>query len=173
MLFRSVNFGIIYGISDYSLSQDINTSVKIASRYITDYLGYYSGIKDYMERIVKSAKENGYVSTIYGRRRYLPELNSPKFSVREFGKRVALNAPIQGSAADIIKIAMVKTYNQLRENNFKSRLILQVHDELVIEAYKEEAEEVKSILIKCMRDNFNFSVPLEIEISQQDSLLKG
>ena len=126
-----------------------------------------------MERVVKEAIENGYVKTIYGRRRYLPELSSPKYSVREFGKRVALNAPIQGSAADIIKIAMVEVYRMLKTQNLKSRLILQVHDELIIEAHLDEVQKVKDILQECMRDRFSLSVPLEIEISQQDSLLKG
>jgi len=170
---KAVNFGIIYGISDYSLSQDINVSVKNAGKYIKDYLEHYSGVKEYMERIVKTAIENGYVKTIYGRRRYVPELSSPKHSVREFGKRVALNAPIQGSAADIMKIAMIKVYNELKTKKLKSRLILQVHDELVIEASIDEIEEVKSILLHNMRDSFELSVPLEVDLSQQDSLLKG
>lgn len=170
---KAVNFGIIYGISDYSLSQDINVSVKNAGKYIKDYLEHYSGVKEYMERIVKTAIENGYVKTIYGRRRYLPELSSPKHSVREFGKRVALNAPIQGSAADIMKIAMIKVYNELKTKKLKSRLILQVHDELVIETSIDEIEEVKSILLHNMRDSFELSVPLEIDLSQQNSLLKG
>jgi len=170
---KAVNFGIIYGISDYSLSQDINVSVKNAGKYIKDYLEHYSGVKEYMERIVKTAIENGYVKTIYGRRRYLPELSSPKHAVREFGKRVALNAPIQGSAADIMKIAMIKVYNELKTKKLKSRLILQVHDELVIETSIDEIEEVKSILLHNMRDSFELSVPLEIDLSQQNSLLKG
>jgi DNA polymerase-1 len=170
---KAVNFGIIYGISDYSLSQDINVSVKNAGKYIKDYLEHYSGVREYMDRIVKTAIENGYVKTIYGRRRYLPELSSPKHSVREFGKRVALNAPIQGSAADIMKIAMIKVYDEMKTKKLKSRLILQVHDELVIEASIDEIEEVKSILLHNMRDSFELSVPLEVDLSQQDSLLKG
>ena len=126
-----------------------------------------------MQKIVKSAIENGYVTTIYGRRRYLPELSSPKFSVREFGKRVALNAPIQGSAADIIKIAMIKVYIQLKQMNLKSRLILQVHDELIIETHKDEVEKVKELLVNAMEQGFSLSVPLSIDVSVQDSLLKG
>ncbi|MFA5341146.1 MAG: DNA polymerase I [Clostridia bacterium] len=170
---KAVNFGIIYGISDYSLSQDINVSVKKAGKYIEDYLNYYSGVKEYMNRIVKTAIENGYVTTIYGRRRYLPELSSPKFAVREFGKRVALNAPIQGSAADIIKIAMIRTYKQLKEMKLKSRLILQVHDELVVETDQKEIDQVKQVLKNSMEMDFNLLVPLDIDISVQDSLLKG
>ncbi|OQB51744.1 MAG: DNA polymerase I [Firmicutes bacterium ADurb.Bin146] len=170
---KAVNFGIIYGISDYSLSQDIDVTVKKATKYIEDYLNHYSGVKEYMQKIVKSAIENGYVTTIYGRRRYLPELSSPKFSVREFGKRVALNAPIQGSAADIIKIAMIKVYMQLKQMNLKSRLILQVHDELVIETHKDEVEKVKELLVNAMEQGFSLSVPLSIDVSVQDSLLKG
>ncbi|HPB17697.1 MAG TPA: DNA polymerase, partial [Clostridia bacterium] len=170
---KAVNFGIIYGISDYSLSQDINVSVKKAAKYIEDYLNYYSGVRDYMHRIINSAIENGYVTTIYGRRRYLPELSSPKFTVREFGKRVALNAPIQGTAADIIKIAMIRVYMQLKQMKLKSRLILQVHDELVIETHNQEIPQVKQLLLDSMENNFNLLVPLDIEISVQDSLLKG
>lgn len=170
---KAVNFGIIYGISDYSLSQDINVPVKKAAKYIEDYLNHYSGVRDYMHRIINSAIENGYVTTIYGRRRYLPELSSPKFTVREFGKRVALNAPIQGTAADIIKIAMIKVYMQLKQMKLKSRLILQVHDELVIETHNQEIPQVKQLLLDSMENNFNLLVPLDIEISVQDSLLKG
>ncbi|HHT94632.1 MAG TPA: DNA polymerase I [Clostridia bacterium] len=170
---KAVNFGIIYGISDFSLSRDINVPVKKAAKYIEDYLNHYSGVKEYMQKIVRSAMENGYVSTIYGRRRYIPELSSPKFQIREFGKRVALNAPIQGSAADIIKIAMIRVYKQLKEQNLKSRLILQVHDELVIETHKQEIGQVKEILQQSMEKGFDLSVPLDIEISVQDSLLKG
>jgi DNA polymerase-1 len=170
---KAVNFGIIYGISDFSLSKDINVPVKKAAKYIEDYLNHYSGVKEYMQKIVRSAMEDGYVSTIYGRRRYIPELSSPKFQIREFGKRVALNAPIQGSAADIIKIAMIRVYKQLKEQNLKSRLILQVHDELVIETHKQEIEQVKEILQQSMEKGFDLSVPLDIEISVQDSLLKG
>jgi len=170
---KAVNFGIIYGISDYSLSQDINVPVKKAAKYIEDYLNHYSGVRDYMHRIINSAIENGYVTTIYGRRRYLPELSSPKFTVREFGKRVALNAPIQGTAADIIKIAMIRVYMQLKQMKLKSRLILQVHDELVIETHNQEIPQVKQLLLDSMENNFNLLVPLDIEISVQDSLLKG
>ena len=170
---KAVNFGIIYGISDFSLSKDINVPVKKAAKYIEDYLNHYSGVKEYMQKIVRSAMEDGYVSTIYGRRRYIPELSSPKFQIREFGKRVALNAPIQGSAADIIKIAMIRVYKQLKDKNMKSRLILQVHDELVIETHKQEIEQVKEILQQSMEKGFDLSVPLDIDISVQDSLLKG
>jgi DNA polymerase-1 len=169
---KAVNFGIIYGISDFSLAKDINVSVKEASKYINDYLDFYSGIRSYMTEIVQQAKTDGFVTTIYGRRRYLPELNSPKFSVREFGKRVALNAPIQGSAADIIKIAMVNIYNALKVGKYRSRLILQVHDELIIETHLDEVDSVKELLIKYMTDHFRLSVPLKIDFSIGNSLLK-
>jgi DNA polymerase-1 len=169
---KAVNFGIIYGISDFSLAKDINVSVKEAAQYINDYLEYYSGIRFYMTEIVQKAKADGYVTTIYGRRRYLPELNSPKFSVREFGKRVALNAPIQGSAADIIKIAMVNIYNALKAGKYRSRLILQVHDELIIETHLDEVDAVRELLIKYMTDYFKLSVPLKIDFSIGNSLLK-
>lgn len=169
---KAVNFGIIYGISDFSLAKDINVSVSEASKYINDYLEFYSGIRSYMTEIVQKAKTDGFVTTIYGRRRYLPELNSPKFSVREFGKRVALNAPIQGSAADIIKIAMVNIYNALKEGKYRSRLILQVHDELIIETHLDEVDSVKELLIKYMTDHFKLSVPLKIDFSIGNSLLK-
>jgi DNA polymerase-1 len=169
---KAVNFGIIYGISDFSLAKDINVPVSEAAQYINDYLEYYSGIRSYMTKVVQKAKADGYVTTIYGRRRYLPELNSPKFSVREFGKRVALNAPIQGSAADIIKIAMVNIYNALKDGKYKSRLILQVHDELIIETHLDEVDAVRELLTKYMTDYFKLSVPLKIDFSIGNSLLK-
>lgn len=170
---KAVNFGIVYGISDFSLAKDIKTSVKEAGQYIKDYLNFYSGVKKYMQDIVVKAKDLGYVDTLYGRRRYIPELSSPKFAIREFGKRVALNAPIQGSAADIIKIAMVNIYKEIKESGLKSRLILQVHDELVIETHESEVELVRELMERHMKDHFHLSVPLEVEISQQNSLLKG
>lgn len=166
---KAVNFGIVYGIGDYSLSQDLNITRKEAREYIDNYLNTYKGIKKYMEEIVESGKEKGYVETIMHRRRYIPELNSKNFNIRGFGERVALNMPIQGSAADIIKIAMVEVYNKLNENNFKSKLILQVHDELIIETVEDEVEEVKKLLKDTMENAFKLNVRLKADINIGDS----
>ena len=143
---KAVNFGIVYGIGEFSLSKDLNISVYEAKKYIEGYLEHYKGVKRYMDEIKKEAYENGCVTTIFGRRRYIPELKASNHNIRAFGERVALNTPIQGSAADIIKLAMVRVYNRLKEENLKSRLILQVHDELIVEAYDDEVERVKEIL---------------------------
>src|SRR5699024_6017835 len=139
---KAVNFGIVYGISDYGLSKDLEISRAEAREYIDKYKATYPGIKKYMDDIVEDGKENGYVETIMHRRRYIPELSSKNFNIRGFGERVALNTPIQGSAADIIKIAMVRVFEKLRKGNYKSKLLLQVHDELIIEAPEEEKDEV-------------------------------
>ena len=133
---KAVNFGIVYGISDYGLSRDLNISRKEAKEYIDNYLKNYKMVKEYMENIVEEGKEKGYVETILHRRRYIPELKAKNFNIKSFGERIAMNTPIQGSAADIIKMAMVKVYNELKIRNLKSRLILQIHDELIIEAEK-------------------------------------
>jgi DNA polymerase-1 len=167
---KAVNFGIIYGISDFSLAGDINVSVPTAREYINEYLNQYPGIKKYMSDIVSFAQENGYVQTIFGRRRYIPELESKNYNLREFGKRVALNAPIQGAAADIIKKAMNDVYYRLIELGMKSRLILQVHDELVIETHIDEVEKVENLLKECMEGAVNLSVPLTVEVRTGKSL---
>lgn len=161
---KAVNFGIVYGISDYGLSRDLNISRKEAKQYIDSYLENYQKVKEYMENIVADAKEKGYVETILNRRRYLPELQSKNFVVRSFGERIAMNTPIQGSAADIIKVAMVRIYKELKKHNMKSRLILQVHDELIVEAKKEEAEEVEKILKEVMENSIKLNVPLKVDI---------
>ena len=160
---KAVNFGIVYGISAWSLSQDIGVTPEEAKRYIDAYLQNYSGINAYMKRIVEQAKETGYVSTIYGRRRYLPELKSSNFNLRAFGERVALNAPIQGTAADIIKLAMIKVDQALRKESLKAKLILQVHDELIVECPAEEASMVKQILEREMEQVAALNVPLVVE----------
>ena len=160
---KAVNFGIVYGISAWSLSQDIGVTPEEAKRYIDAYLDNYSGIGAYMKQIVDKAKETGYVSTIYGRRRYLPELKSSNFNLRSFGERVALNAPIQGTAADIIKLAMIRVDEALRKEALKGRLILQVHDELIVECPAEEAELVKEILQREMEQVAALKVPLVVE----------
>lgn len=161
---KAVNFGIIYGISDYGLAEDLNIPIYTAKEYIEEYLNQYKGIKKYMEDIVAFAKEKGYVQTIFGRRRYIPELDSKNYVQREFGKRVALNAPIQGAAADIIKIAMISVYKEIKSRKLKSRLILQVHDELVVETHKSEIEIIENILKEKMPGAANLSVPLSIDI---------
>lgn len=163
---KAVNFGIVYGIGSFSLAQDISVSVKEAKAYIEKYLDYFSGVKEYMQKIVEFAKENGYVSTLSGRRRYIPELSSSNHMVRAFGERVALNAPIQGTAADIIKLAMIKVSNALQTRAPKSHLLLQVHDELIVEAHKAEADIAEEILRTEMEHAFPLSVPLEAEIGR-------
>jgi len=166
---KAVNFGIVYGIGDFSLSKDLGISRKEAKRYIDGYLDKYPGVRQYMHDIVEQGKKNGYVTTIFNRRRYLPELNSKNFNIRSFGERVAMNTPIQGSAADVIKIAMVKVYRALKERKMKSRLILQVHDELIVETFVDEKESVEEILKECMENAVNLSVPLNIDIKSGKS----
>ena len=157
---KAVNFGIVYGIGAFSLAKDIGVSRKEADKYIKDYLKLYSGIDSYMQRVTEQAKDQGYVTTMFGRRRYLPELSSSNHNLRSFGERVARNMPIQGTAADIIKIAMIKVYNRLKKENMRSRLILQVHDELIVEAPEEEAERAAAILSEEMQGAVELSVRL-------------
>ena len=141
---KAVNFGIVYGISAFSLSQDIGVFPNEAKAYMDAYLDKYHGVRDYMKHIVEQAKADGYVSTLFGRRRYLPELKSSNFNMRSFGERVALNMPIQGTAADIIKLAMVNVERRLKAEGLQARLILQVHDELIVECPEAEAETVRA-----------------------------
>ena len=157
---KAVNFGIVYGISAFSLAQDIGVYPNEAKAYIDAYLEKYHGVRDYMKQIVETAKAQGYVATIYGRRRYLPELKSSNFNMRSFGERVALNMPVQGTAADIIKLAMVNVHRRLKAEGLKARLILQVHDELIVECPGEEAEQVRQILTEEMENAARLSVPL-------------
>ena len=157
---KTVNFGIVYGMGDFSLAQELGIKKYEAKEYIDNYFVNFSGVKNYMEDIVETAKKDGYVTTIFGRRRYLPELNAGNFIQRSFGERIAMNTPIQGSAADIIKIAMVNIYRKLKSENLKSKLVLQVHDELIIDACKSELEQVKGILKYEMENAVNLSVPL-------------
>ena len=160
---KAVNFGIVYGISAFSLAQDIGVYPNEAKAYIDAYLEKYHGVRDYMKQIVETAKAQGYVSTVYGRRRYLPELKSANFNMRSFGERVALNMPVQGTAADIIKLAMVNVHRRLKAEGLKARLILQVHDELIVECPGEEAEQVRQILTEEMENAARLSVPLLAE----------
>ena len=166
---KAVNFGIVYGISDYGLSQDLNISRQKAKEYIEGYLASYPQVANYMKQIVKDAKKDGYVETIFHRRRYVPELNSSNFAMRSFGERIALNTPIQGSAADIIKVAMVKVFNRLKSEGLKSRLILQVHDELIIETFNDEVDVVKSLLKEEMETAVKLDVDLVADLDIGDS----
>lgn len=161
---KAVNFGIVYGIGAFSLSKDIGVSVAEADRYIKDYLSVFSGVKKYMEDTIEFGKEHGYVQTMYARRRYLPELSSKNKVTQAFGKRVAMNTPIQGSAADIIKVAMVRVYRRLKEEGLKARLILQVHDELIAEACEEDLEKAKSVLAQEMEHAAKLLVPLVVDV---------
>ena len=157
---KAVNFGIVYGIGAFSLAKDIGVSRYEADKYIKEYLKLYSGIDSYMKRVVEEAKALGYVTTLFGRRRYLPELASSNHNIRAFGERVARNMPIQGTAADIIKIAMIKVHERLKKENMRSRLILQVHDELIVEAPEDEAEKAAQLLSEEMENAVSLAVPL-------------
>ena len=161
---KAVNFGIVYGISSFGLSQDLSITRKEAAQYIEHYFETYPGIKKFLDDCVSNAKEKGYAVTLYGRRRPVPELKSSNFMQRNFGERVAMNAPIQGTAADIIKIAMIGVHGELKKRNLKSRLILQVHDELLIEADESEVDEVKEILKEQMEHAASLSVPLLVDM---------
>jgi DNA polymerase-1 len=163
---KAVNFGIIYGISSFGLSQDLSISKKEADNYIKQYFETYPSIKDYIDGLVSFAKENGYSVTMYNRRRPIPELSSSNFMQRSFGERIAMNAPIQGTAADIIKLAMINVYNALKDGGYKSKLILQVHDELLVETYTDEIEDVKKIISDGMKNAASLRVPLEIDLQQ-------
>ncbi len=161
---KAVNFGIVYGISAFSLSQDIGVFPNEAKAYMEAYLEKYHGVRDYMKRVVEEAKENGFVSTLYGRRRELPELKSSNFNVRSFGERVALNMPIQGTAADIIKLAMVHVSRRLEQEGLEAELLLQVHDELIVECPESEQEAVSRILKEEMEQAVSLAVPLTVEV---------
>ncbi len=163
---KAVNFGIVYGISDFGLANQIGVSNKKAKEYINQYLEKYSGIKHFMDDIVESAKEKGYVETLFGRRRYIPEIRSTNYMVRQFGSRVAMNTPIQGTAADIMKIAMINVDKTLKEQKINGKIVLQIHDELLLEVSKEHKEQAKKILKECMEKAMELSVPLEVEISE-------
>ncbi|WP_138268309.1 DNA polymerase I [Anaerofustis stercorihominis] len=162
---KAVNFGIVYGISDFGLSKDLNISRKNAKEYIDTYLAKYPNVSKYMKDIVEFAKENGYVTTMFNRRRYINEIHSKNFNVRSFGERTALNTPIQGSAADIIKLAMINVESEIKKRNLKSKLILQVHDELIIDAPENEVMEVKEILKDKMENAVKMDCPLKADIN--------
>ncbi|MBP3333957.1 MAG: DNA polymerase I [Clostridia bacterium] len=162
---KAVNFGIVYGIGDFSLANDIGVSKKEAGEYIKNYKATYKGVADYLDKTIKSAYADGYVVTMFGRRRYIPELASPKAMMKKFGERVAMNSPIQGSAADIIKLAMINVERALCESGLDAKLILQIHDELIVEAAEKDAAQVKEILVSEMENAVKLSVPLSVEAS--------
>ncbi|MBO5869858.1 MAG: DNA polymerase I [Clostridia bacterium] len=166
---KAVNFGIIYGIGDYSLSQDLKIPKKTAAEYIENYLAKYPQVRDYLDNAKKFARKNGYVETMFNRRRYIPEINSSNKNLSAFGERVAMNMPIQGAAADLIKIAMIRTDKMLKEAGLKARLILQIHDELIIESPIEEAQKAEAILREAMQGAAKLSVPLQVDIAKGKS----
>lgn len=161
---KAVNFGIVYGISDFGLARDIKVTRQEAGRYIKSYFERYRGTKLYIEKTIAEAKDKGYVTTVLNRRRYLPDLFSPNKTVRNFGERTAINTPIQGSAADIIKLAMVKIWSELKKRKLKSRMILQVHDELIFDAPENELEELKALVRECMENAIKLDVPLKVDM---------
>ena len=163
---KAVNFGIVYGISDFGLGEQLHISRKKAKQYIEQYLEQYSGIKQFMDDVVEDAKEKGYVETQFKRRRYIPELKSSNYMVRQFGQRAAMNTPIQGTAADIMKIAMINVLKELKSRNMKSKIVLQVHDEMMIEAALDEVDEVKDLIKQCMENACKLNVPLIAEVSE-------
>ena len=170
---KAVNFGIIYGISDYGLSQNLNIPRARAKDYIDKYKKSYPQIKEYMDKVVKLAKDQGYIETLFKRRRYVPEISSRNFNVRSFGERIALNTPIQGTAADIIKIAMIRTYEKLKEEGLDAKIILQIHDEIIIESSEEDKEKAHDILKECMENAADLKVDLLVDIGFGESMYES
>ncbi|MFA5637066.1 MAG: DNA polymerase, partial [Anaerovoracaceae bacterium] len=162
---KAVNFGVIYGMSSFGLSTELNISRKMAESYIDEYFKKYANVKSFMDRQVEECKKNGYVTTIMNRKRPIPEINASNYMQRQAGERLAMNSPIQGSAADIIKIAMVRCHKQLLAEGLRSRLILQVHDELIIQAHREELDRVKIILCENMENALELKVPLSVDLN--------
>ncbi|MPN29824.1 DNA polymerase I [bioreactor metagenome] len=161
---KAVNFGIVYGISDYGLSRDIGVSRNEAGQYIDSYFEKYSGVKNFINNIVANARNLGFVTTMLGRRRYLPDINSSNFNKRSFAERTAMNTPIQGTAADIIKKAMIDVYHELEKAKTRSRVLLQVHDELVLEVTEDEVNVVSEIVKRTMENAVELDVPLVAEV---------
>ncbi|MCI8668185.1 MAG: DNA polymerase I [Lachnospiraceae bacterium] len=170
---KAVNFGIVYGISSFGLSQDLSITKKQAAEYIEQYFETYPKIKEFLDSIVEQARKDGYVSTLFGRRRPVPELSSKNFMQRSFGERIAMNSPIQGTAADIMKIAMINVDRSIREQGLKTRIVLQVHDELLLEVPEGEIPQVKELVENCMRSAANLSVPLEVGLESGDNWLEA
>ena len=167
---KSVNFGIIYGISAFGLSQNIKSSQKEASEFIKKYMEIYPKIKEYGEECIRSSRETGYSKTIMGRIRHISDINSSNHTMRSFAERVAKNMPLQGSASDIIKIAMIKVFNRMETENLKSKLVLQIHDELVVDCYPGESEIIKKILKEEMESVIELKVPLLVEVEEGETL---
>jgi DNA polymerase-1 len=162
---KAVNFGIVYGISDYGLSRDLNVTRKEAAQYIESYFDKCAGVKKFIDEVVEEAHQHGYVTTLFGRRRYLPDINSSNYNQRSFAERTAMNTPIQGSAADIIKKAMIDVYRELNKQNLRSRILLQVHDELLLEVVEEEIKIVTAILKEAMQQTVSLNVALTIDVN--------
>jgi len=170
---KTINFGIVYGMSSFGLASQLKVSRKDAQTFIDRYLTHFSGIKEFIETIVGRARQDGYVTTLLGRRRYLPDINSSNRVQREFAERTAINAPIQGTAADIIKLAMIQVDRELVRRRFQARLLLQIHDELVLEVPAEELEEVSALVKGCMESAMALRVPLEVHLGHGSNLGKG
>ena len=166
---KAVNFGILYGISSFGLAEDLKISVKEAKAFIDKYFETYNGTKLYMDSVVKDAYEKGYVTTIMNRKRRIDELNNTNYMIRQQGERMALNTPIQGSSADILKKAMIDIYNEFNEKKLKSKMLLQVHDELIFNVLKDEEYEVKEIVDRCMDGAYKLDVPLKVDIETGDN----
>jgi DNA polymerase-1 len=166
---KAVNFGIVYGISSFGLGQDLNITRKEAETYINKYFETYPNVKHFLDELVEIGKREGYVITLYNRKRPIPELSSSNFMSRSFGERVAMNSPIQGTAADIIKIAMIRVNDKLKALKLKSRLILQIHDELLIETHKDEVDLVRKILKEEMQNAATLSVPLDVDVNSGEN----
>jgi DNA polymerase-1 len=163
---KAVNFGIVYGISDFSLAKDLKIPKSEAKSYMEIYFERYPNVKKYLQDIILHARQNGFVTTIMNRRRYIPEVNASNKIMKALGERLAMNAPIQGSAADVIKLAMVNVYNKIKECKLKSTLILQVHDELILNVYKDEIEVVRELVRTEMENALKLSVPLEVDVNE-------
>ena len=166
---KAVNFGVIYGMSGFGLSENLNISRREAESYIKDYFDKHQAVKAYMDGEVADCKENGYTKTLMGRKRFIHEINASNYMTRQLGERLAMNSPIQGTAADIIKLAMIKVYRKLKEEGYKSKLILQVHDELIIETALDELEIVKRLLVENMESAMLLKVKLESDLNQGDN----
>lgn len=167
---KAVNFGIVYGISDFGLSRQLGITRELAKEYIDGYFDNFKKVKEYMDYEIETGKKQGYVKTIFNRRRYIPELSAKNFNIRSFGERIALNTPIQGSAADIIKIAMVKVYEKIKKRNLKSKLILTIHDELVVDAVNDELEVVEEMMKEIMENAVKLNVPLKVSLDTGKSM---
>ncbi len=161
---KAVNFGLVYGISSFGLSQDLGITRQEAAKYIEDYFATYPGVKEFLDRTVADAKSTGYVTTIYGRRRPIPELKNSNYMMRQFGERVAMNSPIQGTAADIMKIAMIRVYDALKKSGLDARILVQVHDELLLEVKHKDADAAVKLLKEEMENAANLAVKLEVDV---------